>query len=343
MNHRKTDLNGEGCESALVSNEILSQASRAFDFDIHSIKFVSNSTNEVYKYIKDSKAYFLRLSPKPVEYEMTIQAEVQWVRYLVENGVRTSLPIQTIEGNMTKVCIDREECFIAVVFEGVPGKFFDSEPELWGSGLFSKWGATMGAIHSLSRSYDPGDRRFIRKEWKPTEINNPYLQRGNYSLLLGKLRAIEKQLKIMPKNKDSYGLIHNDFHPYNFLIDQGEITVFDFDDSVYGWFALDIGIAATHAVWWGSHYQEWESKNEFAKHFLSAFLGGYLKYNRLDYEWIRLIPLFMDYRNIGSFFWWLSNWDGKEDNLSEFQKKAIIDAVHLIERDMPFDGCNFEL
>ncbi|MGO4789293.1 hypothetical protein AB4124_17920 [Paenibacillus sp. 2KB_20] len=99
----------------------------------------------------------------------------------------------------------------------------------------------MGAIHSLSRSYDPGDRKFIRKEWKPAEINNPYL------------------------------------------------------------------------------------------------------HNRLDYEWIRLIPLLMDYRNIGSFFWWLSNWDGNEDNLSEFQKKAIIDAVHLIERDMPFDGCNFEL
>ncbi|WP_456290365.1 hypothetical protein M1D70_15225 [Paenibacillus sp. AK002] len=57
---------------------------------------------------------------------------------------------------MTKVCIDREECFIAVVFEGIPGKFFDSEPELWGSRLFSKWGATMGAIHSLSRSYDVG-------------------------------------------------------------------------------------------------------------------------------------------------------------------------------------------
>lgn len=222
MNHRKTDLNGEGGESALVSNEILSQASRAFDFDIHSIQFVSNSTNEVYKYIKDSRAYFLRLSPKPVEYEKTIQAEVQWVRYLAENGVRTSLPIQTIEGNMTKVCIDRE-------------------PKLWGSGLFSKWGATMGAIHSLSRSFDPGDRKFIRKEWKPAEINNPYLHNG------------------------------------------------------------------------------------------------------LDYEWIRLIPLFMDYRNIGSFFWWLSNWDGNEDNLSEFQKKAIIDAVHLIERDMPFDGCNFEL
>lgn len=28
--------------------------------------------------------------------------------------------------------------------------------------------------------------------------------------------------------------------------------VFDFDDSIYGWYALDIAIAAVHAVWWGS-------------------------------------------------------------------------------------------
>jgi len=33
----------------LVSNEILSQAIRAFEFDIHFIQFVSNPTNEVFK------------------------------------------------------------------------------------------------------------------------------------------------------------------------------------------------------------------------------------------------------------------------------------------------------
>ncbi|MEK4117321.1 phosphotransferase [Paenibacillus sp. FSL W8-0919] len=327
----------------MVSNEILSQAAGAFGFDMHSLEFVSNSTNEVYKYIKGNKSYFLRLSEKPVEYEMMIQSEVHWVRYLAENGVRASLPIQTLEGSLTTSCRDHEKCFIAVVFEGAFGKFFNESPKLWGPHLFYRWGSTMGLMHRLTRSYDPGEPELKRMEWRPAEINNPHLHKGNYSLLLGKLLSIEKQLASLSKNNDSYGLIHNDFHPYNFLIHQGDITVFDFDDSLHGWFALDIGIAAAHAVWWGSHYQEWGSKNDFAKHFLSSFLEGYLKNNNLDYEWIRRIPLFMEYRNISSFFLWLGHWDGNEDNLSIFQKNAITEAVKFIERDMPFEGCNIEL
>lgn len=46
---------------------------------------------------------------------------------------------------------------------------------------------------------------------------------------------------------------------------------------------------------------------------------------------------------MSSFFWWLSDWDGNEDNLNEFQKNAIIEAVKLIDRDMPFEGCDIKL
>lgn len=327
----------------MVSTEILSQAAKSFGFDIATLKFISNSCNEVYRFSKGNTIYFLRLSEKPLEFENNIKAEVHWIRYLVESGVHVSLPIQTLEGELTTVCSDHENCFIATVFEGAPGKFFDSDPELWGSSLFNTWGETMGTMHRLTKSYDPGDLKLTREEWRPAEINNPHLQNGNYLVLLSKLRLIEEQLKTLPRDKDSYGLIHYDFHPYNFLIDHKKITVFDFDDSLNGWFALDIGVAATHAVWWGSHYKDWKSKNEFAKHFLYEFLEGYIKQNSIEQEWLQRIPLFMDYRNISSFFWWLKNWDGNEDHLNEFQKNAIIEAVKLIESDMPFDGCDIKL
>jgi Ser/Thr protein kinase RdoA (MazF antagonist) len=32
---------------------------------------------------------------------------------------------------------------------------------------------------------------------------------------------------------DSYGLIHNDLYPQNFLVDDGEISVIDFDVSIF--------------------------------------------------------------------------------------------------------------
>ncbi|MGG4128619.1 hypothetical protein ABEW19_10125 [Paenibacillus illinoisensis] len=51
----------------------------------------------------------------------------------------------------------------------------------------------------------------------------------------------------------------------------------------------------------------------------------------------------MEYRNISSFFWWLGDWDGDENLLSEEQLNAIDNAVKLIERDVPFDGCDIEI
>lgn len=329
----------------MVSNKIQSQAAKSFGFDPGTLTFVSNSCNEVYRFHKGNRTFFLRLSEKPAEFEMNIKAEVHWVRYLAESGVRVALPVETIEGELTAICHDHEneKCFIATVFEEAPGKFFDSDPVLWGPSLFKTWGETMGVIHRLAKTYDSGDKKLKRMDWRPAEIHNPHLYQGHYFLLLSRLRAVEKLLEALPRNNHSYGLIHYDFHPYNFLIDHGEITLFDFDDSLHGWFAMDMGISAAHAVWWGSHLTKCESKSEFAKHFLYEFLEGYVKQNSMEQEWIQRIPLFMEYRNISSYFWWLYHWDGNEEHLTEFQKNAIVDAVNRIENDIPFDGCDIQL
>ena len=44
-------------------------------------------------------------------------------------------------------------------------------------------------------------------------------------------------IKALPKDRDSYGLVHADLGPTNYLIDGERINVFDFDDCAYTWFA----------------------------------------------------------------------------------------------------------
>lgn len=327
----------------MVSPEILSKIALSFGFDVETLTFISNSTNEVYRFLKNDSLYILRLSVKPYDYVNSIKAEVHWVRYLALNGIQVPLPIMTTDGQLTAIYNEDERWVVATAFQMAPGIFFDSEPQMWGFSLFHQWGELMGKIHRLTKSYNPGDPNLKREEWGPAKMDNPHLQEGNYRILHDKLRSLESKISSFPKDENSYGLIHYDFHPYNFLIDQGKITVFDFDDSIYGWFALDIGVAATHAVWWGSPKHDRKSKHEFAKQFLNEFLSGYLKKNDLDTFWIQQIPLFMDYRNISSFFWWLSGWDGDEGQLSEIQKSAIVNAVELIQKDLPFDGCDILL
>ncbi|WP_274365746.1 phosphotransferase enzyme family protein [Paenibacillus thermotolerans] len=328
----------------MASPEILSRAALSYGFDVETLSFISNSTNEVYQFTKKDLPYILRLSERPLDYVNNIKAEVQWVRYLAENGVRASLPITTTAGEIIAVFKEGDKWIIATAFEMAQGIFFDTDPKLWRHSLFNKWGETMGKIHSLTKTYDPGDPSLTRPEWSAAKIDNPYLEKGKYRVLLDRLKKLEGHISSFPKDEHSHGLIHYDFHPYNFLIDKGEhITVFDFDDAIFGWFALDIAVAATHAVWWGSPSNDRESKNDFAKMFLNEFLIGYLKHNHLDRFWVQHIPLFMDYRNISSFFRWLSSWDGNEERLSESQKSAIVYAVELIQQDLPYDGCDIQL
>ncbi|PAF32547.1 hypothetical protein CHI14_04030 [Paenibacillus sp. 7516] len=55
------------------------------------------------------------------------------------------------------------------------------------------------------------------------------------------------------------------------------------------------------------------------------------------------IPMFMEYRNICSFLWCLGDWDGDESRLTKEQLNVIDNAVKLIGRDVPFDGCDIQI
>ncbi|WP_236575399.1 phosphotransferase enzyme family protein [Paenibacillus sp. USDA918EY] len=229
---------------------MLSKAAKSFAFDVRTLRLISRSTNEVYRFTKNNESFILRLSEKPLAYAEKIRGELDWLQFLAQNGVRVSLPVKTIDHDIMAVFADDETCFIATVFEMAPGTFFDkNDPLLWGGAVFKQWGETMGKMHRLSRRFIPSNDAEKREDWSRSKIDNPYLRHGKYAVLLEKLRKLENIMDSLPREGEAYGLIHNDFHPYNFHVDGDLMTVFDFDDCLYGWFSLDIAIAAAHAVW----------------------------------------------------------------------------------------------
>ena len=134
----------------------------------------------------------------------------------------------------------------------------------------------------------------------------------------------------LPKDKDSDGLIHNDMHPWNFYIDKDKINVFDFDDSLYGWFSLDIGIALYHGLWWG---RKDDAGNDFTKSIIVNFLDGYLSANNLSEFWISKIPMFMRFRQICKFSWFFN-----PGYIDEHQQERI----QNIENGILFKNCEID-
>ena len=50
----------------------------------------------------------------------------------------------------------------------------------------------------------------------------------------------------LPVNADTFGIIHSDFHPSNFMLEQladgsWEMTAIDFDNAQRSWYIIDLG------------------------------------------------------------------------------------------------------
>lgn len=123
-------------------------------------------------------------------------------------------------------------------------------------------------------------------------------------------------------------MIHCDLHPYNFHIDGEKIIVFDFNHNIYGWFALDIGIALYHGLDWS---RKDDYRNDYTNAIIKNFMEGYLSVNNLINFWISKIPLFMKYRQI----WFNTELGNIQKNQKEWEYK--------IENDILFDGFEFKI
>ena len=118
-------------------------------------------------------------------------------------------------------------------------------------------------------------------------------------------------------------------HPWNFYINGDKINVFDFDDAVYGWFALDIGLALYHGLWWGRMN---DAGKDFTNNIIENFLKGYLSANSISDFWISKIPLFMKFRQICKFTWFYGD-DNDHD----------IERIRNIENGVLFTAYNIDM
>ena len=124
-------------------------------------------------------------------------------------------------------------------------------------------------------------------------------------------RDVLAELRALPTDGDSFGLLHGDLNAWNVLDDAGIMTAIDFENAYYGWFAGDIAASlyyTTHdrKYWFeDGAYPAWAASqgiaaddDAFQAYFLRGLLEGYRAVRPLDESWEARIPLFLDLRLI---------------------------------------------
>lgn len=255
--------------------------------------------NYVFEVYENGQAKILRVTHSSHRSKPELESELDWIQHLHRCGIRIPEVYKSPNGNTVEEFKVGDSSFFASLFEKAAGSHVKVDDKMFNEKLFYKWGKMIGKMHRHTKNYQRSKGIVPRSQWDENDLLNlNKYYTGEDVPLLDNVFPIVEKIKQLPKNKDSFGLIHTDIHHGNFFYDGNEIHVFDFDDACYQYFASDIAIPLYYATNSKHFFGTREERNQFAKKFLHAFLDGYEEENRLAREWIEMIPLFLQLRDI---------------------------------------------
>ena len=311
--------------------EVLNIAAKRYGLDRAIIKRLGGFENFVYQ----SENLVLKITHsirRSMEY---LLGELEFVRFLAENGVSVAEPVPSTRGHLVETIPLDEGYFLIYAFRKAKGAE-PTENQL-DADFYEQWGRLTGQIHSLTKGFQPSHPSYKRQEWYEEEVLDfakyvPVSQK----IVHQKKEKIFKFLHSLPQNRDSYGLIHNDIHYGNICLANGGLTLFDFDDCTYQYFVIDIAVAI-HSVLPG--YDHKAQFNRIAEHFLTHFMKGYSQENQLDQIWLTYLSDFMKFYDLIDYGIFYQAWDMKD--LSLARKKILERVRYRIENEICIVGMDF--
>lgn len=321
----------------LFTPAVLTKICQLYGADAQKIKPLDGFENFMYEYPKNGEPRILRISHDLHRTANAIIGEIEWLNYLADNGLSVPRALPADTGALVETVEAKDGShFSAVSFTKAPGKHpWEQEIDLLDLAL--PIGQMIGRMHALTKKFTPSQPAFKRPEWDADaqDFAEKYLPDGN-EIIAGKFGRLTRSLQSLPKDVDSYGLIHFDFHSANFFVHNGQITLFDFDDCQYNWFVADLAIALFYAV---SHNCAGRKAIEQAQRFYNRLIEGYAAENTLDKQWPALIPMFLKQREIDLFIAIHRSLD--LNKLDRWAASFMEDRKRKIEKDVPYAPIEF--
>lgn len=317
------------------NDSILQEAMRRYGITNDQIHPLDAFESFIYEFERDSHAYILRISHSFRRSESLVLGEVDWINYLAEGGVSVAKAIPSESGKLVEAIEDQwGEAFLVTAFVKARGQ---APWDLWTPKLYKSYGKMIGQIHTLSKSYQPNQAAWKRPDWNNDlfEFVERYLPESE-SIAKKKYRDICSHVNTLAKDRESYGLTHQDAHGSNLFVDEmGQITLFDFDECAYNWFINDIAVVLFYIV------QDAEDWRVFTEEFLSHFLRGYVQACTLDFTWLKEIPNLLKIREIELYA--VMHRDFDVNNIDdEWCARFMHNRKSRIENDVPYIDFDFE-
>lgn len=273
--------------------------------------------------------------------------ELEYVRYLFEHGGSVSDVISSRKGNLLEEITHNNHTFFICLFKKAKGKMLAENHYRYREGApiteyYYNCGKVLGKLHQLSKAYTPVHRRYSFFD----KYNVEYIEKlipGSLLLLKEKLVELLKTLEGLNRNRESFGMIHFDYNDGNYSIDfdTGQITVYDFDNSCFGWYMFDLASIWGNGMGWIQFEPDADKRKKFMEEYFETVLAGYRSETRLDHSMLNILPLLIQanlLEGIIDAFEVMRN-SGEEPECDE----ELSYRIKCLEDDIPYMGFFHEI
>ena len=317
--------------AARFNDSILQNALQRYNIPLDQAEALDGFESFIYRFQRPDGKFILRIGHSERRTPEMIHGEVDWINYLASGGASVARAILSANGNLVESVDDGHGAeFVCTAFIHAPGK--GVRKEQMNERLFRNYGRLLGKMHALAKNYQPSNPAWARYSWDSPPNNVAESQMpAREALALEKYHAVLDHLRTLPCEKDGYGMIHQDAHPGNFYVDDDyTLTLFDFDDCIFGHFIYDIAMVLFYTA-----------VNEadpvaHTERFMPVFLSGYREENQLDPAWLAELPHFMKLREIDLFATIHFSFEDGDNPDNPWCARYMKGRRARIENDQPF-------
>ncbi|CDN45614.1 GNAT family N-acetyltransferase [Paenibacillus sp. P22] len=277
-----------GTETDSAAKQLIS----CWEHDAGTLTFWRASSNFVYLSERNGVRQFLRYVHEEDNRLENIQAELDFILYLISSGYPAAAPVLSRYGNWIETIQTADGSYFGVVFEQAKGNPIPLD--LMTDRHAEEWGRSLASLHLLSESYSAVPSS--RPSWMDalTFIASVLQRHPSEETARHELERIRQQLSKLPTGERHMGLIHYDFETDNIFYDeeQSRYSAIDFDDAMIHWYGMDAASALRDLA---------EQEDAGAQRKIEHFLTGYRSIKPLDERCVQKFPLFQRFADLYAF------------------------------------------
>jgi len=254
--------------------------------DPGSARVLRASSNFILRYTHQGQPRILRLTPSDQRTPQMLQAELDFLNYLANQGLPVNRPLPARSGRLVETVATPLGVLHSISLEWLEGKeleFNDLCPD-----DFNRWGQSLGELHNAAVGFTSASR----PDWRTLLQDALAALPAEEEAARRAGQILQARLAELPVTPENYGLIHYDFELDNLLWRDGIPQIIDFDDCAHYWLAADIAYALRDL------YADCWSQVEITHPSLQAFVAGYRRVRPLPESELAHLPLFMALLNL---------------------------------------------